>query len=185
MYAIASLLDTTGEQVVLDLWKQFSLRCLLPDGATSLLPHFTWVSAESYPLEPVERILEEIAGDSVLFRARSAGLGVFTGAAPVVYVPLVKDKKLLDLHQEVWERLLPYAESPNIYYDPDRWMPHITLALHDVESDRLGCAVAETAMQPIDFEIVVDHFAVLYQADMQSGIQARVGFANSNQNNGG
>lgn len=180
MYAIASLLDPNGEQVIRNLSRQFELRCGISAGPIKLLPHFTWVSAASYQLETVERILADLASRTALLRVRSAGLGIFTGKSPVVYVPLIKDQPLLEFHQLVWEQLQPYAEGPNTYYNPDRWIPHITLALHDVQSDRLGCAVADVMIQPIEFEIIIDQFAILYQADGNSGIKARFEFAKRN-----
>ncbi len=55
-------------------------------------------------------------------------------------------------------------------------MPHITLALHEVNPNLLGCAVEDIAHQPIDFEVMVDHLSVIYQVDGQSGLQSRFQF---------
>lgn len=176
MYAIASLLNPEPAQRVETLWARFETRCGLIGIKTAPLAHFTWVAAEAYEAEPVQRVLTELASQVQPFRVHTAGLGVFTGSLPVVYISLVKDEKLLALHKLLWERTLPYAITPNLHYDPSSWIPHVTLALHESDAAQLGCAIAEIAFQPIDFEIVVDHFAMLYQFDGHSGAQGRFDF---------
>jgi hypothetical protein len=76
----------------------------------------------------------------------------------------------------LWERIRPHALAPNGYYHPSRWMPHITLAFHEADPDRLGCAVEDIAFQRIEFKIVVDHFAVIYQSEGKAGLHSRSPF---------
>lgn len=176
MYAVASLLDPVSDQLVRDLWNRFEFNCGLTGIKISPLPHFSWMAAEGYQLGPVERILEEEARRLPPFIVRAVGLGMFTGVRPVVYISLVKDETLLRMNMLLWERLRPYAKGLNGYYHPSRWMPHITLAFHEVDPDRLACAVEDIAFQRIDFQILVDHFAVIYQTEGNEGLHSRSPF---------
>lgn len=178
MYAIASLLDPEPAHAVETLWARFEMHCGLVGIKTAPLAHFTWVAAEGYEPTTVQRVLWEIASQVRPFRARTAGLGLFTGPLPVVYISLVKDEKLMALHKLLWERTLPYAITPNSHYDPSSWIPHVTLALHEADAGQLGCAISDIAFQPIELEISVDHFAMLYQFDGHAGAQGRFDFGN-------
>jgi 2'-5' RNA ligase len=185
MYAIASLLDLRSEQIVKELWERFEENCGLVGVKVAPLPHFSWQGADSYQMEPVEETLAEISAQLMPFHVRTAGLGIFTGPLPVVYIPLVKDEQLLNIHKMLWERLRPYAVVPNPYYDPSHWMPHITLAIRELEPERLACAVADIARLRIEFDIVVDHTAIIYQTGGKAGMKSTFKFGDIYQPPGG
>lgn len=172
MYAIASLPDPITEQAIRRLWDRFEQNCGITRATISPLPHFTWMGAEDYALEPLEDVLAEIARQIKPFSVLTSGLGIFTGLLPIVYVALVKDALLLDIQQLIWEKALQYSVDPNPHYQPRRWIPHITLA-HKVDPIRLGCAIGDLAFQPIEHEILVDHFAIIYYLNHQGGIYTR------------
>ena len=176
MYAIASLLDPLSDQTVRSLWAFFERSCGLTGVRTTPLPHFSWQGADAYVIDPVEDTLAHIAEQCAPFVVRTAGLGIFTGKMPVVYIPLVKDEHLLNMHKMVWEAVRPYAIVPNVYYDPAHWVPHITLALREVDPSRLGCAVEEIASKPIELEIMVDNLSLIFQSNGQAGIKNRFTF---------
>ena len=176
MYAIATLLIPPAEQAVRSLWTRFEETCGLAGVRVMPLPHFSWVGADTYQEGPIEQALEQLARCTSPFVVHTAGLGIFTGPQPVVYISLVKDEPLLNLHKLLWEQTLPCAVAPNMYYHPSRWVPHITLALREGDPARLGCAVSDIAFQRIDLEIVVDHFSVIYLNDGNAGQQSRFSF---------
>jgi 2'-5' RNA ligase len=181
MYSIASLLDARSGQAVQSLWEHFEENCGLTGIKFSALPHFSWMGADMFQVEPVEAILHDLSAEIQPFPARASSLGVFPGRMPVVYLGLVKNENLMRIHQTLWERIRPYAIQPNEYYDPENWMPHITLALYDVVPDRLGCAVSSIAFEQIDINLVIDNFAVLYYTDGKAGMKSRFGFRNAYQ----
>ena len=176
MYAIASILDPKTDQDIRRLWEDFEVNCGLTGIKMTPIPHFSWQGADAYQLEPVEEILEELASNMSPFRVHAAGLGVFTGEQPVIYVPIVKNQGLFEIHRALWEAARPFAVVPNLHYDPDRWMPHITLAYRERDPARLGCAFATMISQRLELEIKVDHFAILYQTDGKAGLRNRFAF---------
>jgi hypothetical protein len=171
MYAIASLLDPNANLLVRRLWERFEVSCGLTGIRLTPLPHFSWQGAHEYQLEHIETILSSTARQMSPFVVRTAGLGIFTGRQPVVYLALVKDEQLFNIHKMLWEKIWPYAALPNIYYDPSQWVPHITLANYEVDPGGLGCAVASTAFEEIGFEILIQDFSILFRTDGAAGLQ--------------
>lgn len=176
MYAIASLLDPAPAQIVRSLWERLDIHCGLSGVKAAPLPHFSWSVADEFQIEPVEQILAEMADRMEPFPIQAAGLGIFTGPKPVVYVALVKDDRMMALHRVLAERVRPFAEFSNNYYEPGYWIPHVTLALRETDPGRLGCAVADVAMEKMEFPILVDHLAILYVTNGVAGVKSRYDF---------
>lgn len=176
MFTIASLLDLSSDQAVRGLWERFEAACGLMGVRSAPLPHFSWSAAEAYQIEAVEMALQDLTAQVQPFSVRTAGLGIFTGPRPVVYISLVKNEALLKLHALLWQRTFPFSQGPSLYYSPDQWVPHITLAYNEVESSRLGCAIVDIVMEKIELQFSVDHVAVLYQVDGKAGVKSRFSF---------
>jgi 2'-5' RNA ligase len=179
MYAIASLLDPISDMQVRALWERFELSCGMTGIRVTPVPHLSWLSAEEYQLEPVEMILHQMAEEMSPFILRTAGLGIFTGRQPVVYIVLVKDERLLKMHKHLWELTLPYASRPNLYYNPDQWIPHITLANYELDPGRLGCAVEQMAFEEVGFEILFQDFTLLFRKEGAAGLHSSFKFQSS------
>ena len=69
-------------------------------------PHFSWNIAEEYPPEELKVAAEELAAQIPPFIFETAGIGLFTGPQPVIYIPLVKTAEMVAYHQKIWERVL-------------------------------------------------------------------------------
>ena len=183
MYAIASLLDPSTSEIIQSIWKRFEANCGLTGILAMPIPHISWVGAESFHFPDLERCLQVVADEmQSSIQLHTAGIGIFTGSYPVVYVSVVKDSGLINLHQKIWDCAHPYAVGPNPYYGPTRWMPHITLALRDFDVDRLGCAVADIANQQIEFDFEIDHLAIIHNTPGQEGIHNLFSFQNGEKN---
>ena len=170
MYAIASLLDSSTDQEIRAVWQRIGDHCGLKGIHRIDLPHFSWLGADSYHLTSVGEILEGIAEEMTPFTVRCAGLGIFTGPRPVMYVSLVKDAVLFHWHHMLWEKTRPYAVTPSMLYDPSHWMPHITLAYHEAGSHQFGCALQDIVYTPLNLEFIVHNLSLIYQTGDQDGI---------------
>jgi 2'-5' RNA ligase len=173
MYAIASLLDPNSDAIIRSVWERFEAHCGLTGIRSTPLPHFSWQGAEGYQVEAVETELAKAAETVEPFFVHASGIGLFTGVRPVVYVALAKSQRMLTVHQMLWERINPLAMSPNDYYAPARWIPHITLAFRELDVDRLACAVEVIAFEKIEFEIRVDNLALIYTANGKAGLHCQ------------
>ncbi len=55
-------------------------------------------------------------------------------------------------------------------------MPHITIAYQDLNADNLACAVKNLIFTPVELEILVDQFALLYQNEQDTGVNGSFPF---------
>lgn len=132
MDGIATLLDPISQERVAALWQRLQLRCEFPPLRSYLIPHLTWHVAESYDHEALTRILEDLCGQFEPFFVRTAGLGIFTGERPILFIQVIKDQFLIDFHRRLWEIFTPLAKQPSLHYSPENWMPHVTLFFDDL-----------------------------------------------------
>lgn len=94
----------------------------------TLRPHFSYHVAESYDGERVKERLRVLGQEMGVFRVQTTGLGIFMGGpAPVVYVNVVRDARLAQVHERVYGAVQGLARDANVHYEPMNWVPHITL----------------------------------------------------------
>jgi 2'-5' RNA ligase len=169
MYAVVSLLDEQHYALTEALWRELESECGLTGIALRPLPHFSWHIAAEYDFKQLEAILARMAAGAAPFSVRTTGLGLFTGDAPVIYIQLIKEANLAGFHQALWEQVHPTAIGPSSHYAPEVWVPHITLAYGFENPGELNCAVEKLAFQPFNWEIRVDHLALVCQESGQVG----------------
>jgi 2'-5' RNA ligase len=144
------------------------------------LPHFSWLIADEYNLLSIRPILKEICDATSPFTVMTTGLGIFSGVVPVIYIPVVKNNRLVQLHHLIWEATFSMSRDSSFYYSPEMWLPHITLAHGDVDRENLNCAVSSLAFSDFNWEIPVDHLTLVYQAEGQEGwLRMRFDFGGS------
>src|SRR5690348_10878558 len=95
MDAVVSLLDREHEARIEALWdelaREFGVDALLSRVA---IPHFSYHVAEKYDEPKLEAALRTFAHVHRPFTVRCAGLGIFTGPNPVLYIPIVRNGDL-------------------------------------------------------------------------------------------
>lgn len=165
MNGIASLLDKPATERVESLWQELDTQCGLVGVKITPFPHFSWQVTEGYDSPHLDTSLQDIASQMQPFTIRTAGLGIFSGESPIVYILIVKNEPLMRLHAMLWERMDKIAVHPLPHYAPGQWVPHITLAYNDVRRDNLNCALKILAFQPFDWEIQIDNLVTIAQAE--------------------
>jgi 2'-5' RNA ligase len=110
------------------------------------------------------------------FVVLTAGIGVFTGPMPVLYLALVKTRMMIDIHEMLWREMAPLSNLVNEYYSPPRWVPHITLAIRDITPLNLACAMEGLLSYPFEMEIFVDNLALIYQVGDYDGVKVKYNF---------
>lgn len=167
MQAIVSLLDTLHNTRVEALWNDLASRCGLVGIQMTPLPHFSWQGARAYDVQRLNPILSELTRSTQPFIARTAGLGVFTGPQPVIYVSLIKDETLLRFHSRVWQAVHDTASDLIPYYAPEAWMPHITLAYGDVTPKNAPCVFERLLLEPFQWEFPVDNLSIVQPSEKE------------------
>jgi 2'-5' RNA ligase len=161
MEGLVSLLDAVHDVRVLALWDALEGTLGLRGVRVTPFPHFSYQVAPRYDRSVLVAAAQAIARAAAPFEARAAGVALFTGPAPVLYVPVVRTAPLSALHRQVWEAALPAAVGPQAYYHPDQWVPHITLAFGDLDAARAGEAVRLLAGRAFDWRLRVDNLAFI------------------------
>jgi 2'-5' RNA ligase len=116
------------------------------------------------------------------FRARTAGLGIFTVASPILYIPVVRSPALSDLHREIWCSVKQSVPGPVAhYYQPEEWAPHITLAQGDIDQDKLAEIVRFLSRRNFHWEFNVTNVSIIYDTGREQGLRRRFNFSGSSQ----
>lgn len=173
MLAIASLLDPEADQQTRSMWQMLEDKCGLFGIMAAPYPHFSWFASEDIVWSPARRKLARIARKIKPFKVRTAGLGIFSGPVPVLYVALVKSPELLEIHRAMWKRMEKHLVKPLDYYSPEEWMPHITIAHGDLDPAKISCAVEDFAFESVKFEVAINNISVIYHSDKGVGIKSR------------
>jgi 2'-5' RNA ligase len=159
MEGIVTLLDPEHDALVRGLWLELEAALGLRGVWVTPFPHFSYQVAQRYDQDRLQLAVRALAAAAQPFEARVAGLALFTGPAPVLYLPVVRTAALSAWHQRVWEACLPAAREPLDYYHPDRWVPHITIGFGDLDADRAAEAVRLLAGRAFDWPLKVDNLA--------------------------
>lgn len=142
-------------------------------------PHFSWHLAGEYDYALVCKALDELTASHKQIQVRTSGLGVFTGANPVLFIPIVKTERILDIHAEIWNQMAKIARNENITlnlsnYDPDNWIPHITLAFRDTNTLSIGDMVESLILKDLHWQFDVDNLAIVDKPPGENGRIQRV-----------
>jgi 2'-5' RNA ligase len=160
MHLIISELDPESANTVSNLWYDLRKACGLKAIYDVPRPHVTWFGADYIDVAKITPIMNQIANGEIPFTLRSFGIGVFSGKTPVLYLPIVKTEPLFSFHKKIWNQVHPYSTEASLYYAPDMWVPHITLALKDLNQNNLTCAVNAIAFDPIELVYSIDNIAI-------------------------
>lgn len=163
MYAIISELDNDSSVVVKNLWARLRDACGLRAIYDLPTPHFSWLVAEALDLPSAKAIIADLATHHLMLTSHVFGLGIFSGDRPVLYLPIVKSQAMIDLHNQIWEKLTPLADRVNGYYSPAFWLPHITLAINDLRRENLACALESVAFEPVELTISAANLILVVQ----------------------
>lgn len=161
MAATASLLDDEHSAKVTGLWETLRQELALEGVFISPAPHFSYQTARDFDLDMLERVLADVAANARPLRIRTAGLGVFGGQAPTLYVPVIRSPEMSRLQLALWSAGAMATERPSPEYHPANWIPHITLAQGDLTPELLPRAVGLLNALDLNWDIEVDNLAIV------------------------
>jgi 2'-5' RNA ligase len=180
MDGIVSILDDEHNKQVTEIWAgldgQFGLRGIY----VTPFPHFTYHVAEHYEVAQIDTVLKRFASEHAGFTVKTAGLGVFTGAHPVVYISLVRSPELSQFHKMLWDELGDAGVGVYDHYKPEGWVPHITLAISDVDTVNLPHIMKFLSKRDFYWEIPVHAISLVYSTGTEYGLRARLDYALNN-----
>jgi 2'-5' RNA ligase len=162
MHGIVSLLDDAHYERVEQLWADLAIRFGLRGIYGTPYPHFSYHVAVGYDLTRLEPVLQAVAEATTVFTLNTSGIGMFNGDNPVLYMPVVRTAVLSELHERVWTAVAPHSSGAQDYYSADNWMPHITLAHHDLTPDNLAPIVAWLNQQNLTWQVTINNLSLIF-----------------------
>jgi 2'-5' RNA ligase len=169
MQGIVSLLPEPFYTHVTVLWDELCDQHGLTGVRVTPYPHFSWQIGQNYPPQALEEAMQAIATEISPLPISTAGLGLFTGPAPVLYIPVVKTSALFELHTQIWQRFSQFGQGVNSNYHPNAWMPHITLAHLDLTPANIGSVIGMLSHQNTTWDMIIDNIAYIHQSRDEAG----------------
>lgn len=161
MAATASLLDDEHSTKVIAIWESLKAEFGLKGVSISPAPHFSYQTARDFDLEMLQRVVGDVAANARPLKIQTAGLGVFTGERPTLYLPVVRTPELTKLQLALWSAGAMATSEPSPEYHPAKWIPHITLAQGDLTPEVLPSVVAHVGRSELTWQIEVDNLAII------------------------
>ena len=169
MHGLVSLLPQPYYDKVTSFWETLEEEFGLMGIWVTPFPHFSWTVFDDCSHHDLETLMTEISAQVRPFAIKSSGIGIFSGSSPVVFIPAIKTKELLGIHQEVWDRFSEIGKGISPYYSPESWNPHISLAYQDVDGTNIGPTIKWLAAQNTNWEMTIDNFTYIYEPDGEIG----------------
>jgi 2'-5' RNA ligase len=169
MYSIASLIDSEKENCWSEIEKSCKYSGIVPYNA----PHFSWQTADSYQLSEVRQKISSIVNEIRPFEFSTSGLGIFNNDRKIIFLIVVKNKKLLEIHELLWNTLIPFAINPKFQYAPDNWIPHISINIRNIDEKQFSCSLDELLNMKLDFIFHVNEIGILSLKESIPGIDSK------------
>lgn len=158
---VTSLLPEDAAARVKELWAQLDAELDLRAATISAFPHFSYQVARDYDLDVLQDVVASFAAGARALRVQTAGLGLFTGSAPVLYVPIVRSPELARFHVAVWSAASVAAEKLDQHYHPASWVPHVSLAFGDTTPAKAAAAVELLSERDLSWDLELDNLAIV------------------------
>jgi len=169
MHGLVSLLPSPCYERVESIWDRLAQRCGLTGIRVTPYPHFSWQIADEYGFDRLEAAIQRVAAHTKPFAVKTAGLGIFSGENPVVYLPVARNSRLAQLHNEIWRAANGLGTGVSEHYNNDNWTPHISLAYGDVDRQTLPEVLDELAFESFGWEFEVDNISLIVEPEGQVG----------------
>lgn len=137
-------------------------------------PHISYHVSVEYNADKVKTVMQVFARHTSPFRVRCAGLGVFTGSSPVLYIPVVRSHQLAEFQHELWHQVTKSSGRVEFAYRPARWMPHITLSQHDLTQRALAAIVRKLCVLELNQQVTINNLALIYDTGGKEEVVYRI-----------
>jgi hypothetical protein len=82
------------------------------------------------------------------------------------------------LVEELWQEISTVSSGVQEYYNPDRWMPHITIGFGDISKENLSQIIPFLAERDFNWEFTVNNIARIYDTGTKQELKSRFDIAN-------
>ncbi len=128
IHGLISQLPPPYYQAVHKIWSDLDCKFGVKFVWQNPIPHFSWQIAENFDLKAIVPIMETFSKDHEPFYIETQGLAHFDGEEMVLYVKIMPEKQVIEMHKKLWTLLFAHSKMVSMLYSPKSWIPHITLA---------------------------------------------------------
>lgn len=165
MQGLVSIIPEPFYQQIESIWDELEIKFGLVGFLVSPIPHISWHIAEQYDFDQAEKSILAAIKKITPLHIRTTGIGLFTGIRQVVYIPVVKDCELIEIHRQIWSATQPHSFESNQLYNPDNWVPHITIIHENLTEDNIGPVIKYLAGRSFSWEMKIDQLAFITDAE--------------------
>jgi 2'-5' RNA ligase len=127
-YSVSLWLGEAAEAQIRGIWARLAEAGIGTFAGGLVRPHVTLAHGLELDPNPFVAALRERLSSYPRFDLVFSGLGLFT-EPNVLYLSTRMSEPLWTLHREVYALSVAHGARPSLYYLPDTWTPHCTLAL--------------------------------------------------------
>jgi len=161
---LLSILPQPHYDKVLKIWEDLENRFNIKWVKDNIsIPHLTWNVAEKYNIENFNDVIKKSIKSLDSITIKTQGLGLFSGEKITLYIPLKPTKELLHFHDFLWNLVNVNDTKLNKYYSPANWIPHITLAVEDIDKKNVGQVVSYLSKKKFKFQIKLDSVSIVHR----------------------
>ena len=161
MVAVVSLLDADHtkivNEIIEDLEQTFGIRGV----QITADPHITWLICEVGKLKQLKAYLSHISTQINPIKVNTTGLGIFPGENPVIFVPVIRADGFNQVHATLYEGIRAFSKHTVNFYNPDQWVPHISLALRDTTPELLPAIITHLNKRTYNWQIELNNISIL------------------------
>ena len=132
------------------------------------IPHFSWQIAEIHDNNAIVPLLDSFSKEHKPFYIETQGLAHFDGEETVLFIKIVPEKQVVEMHKKLWELLLSHSQTVSMLYSPKTWTPHITLASQGLTEATMREIKQFLAPEPFLWRMRVDNILLASQSSEDS-----------------
>jgi hypothetical protein len=158
---IITRLPSFFETEIQNVWNDFQHQIGISRIKTTSFPHLTWVIAKHTDEDLVDHQLNIFRKKITPFVFSTNGIGVFTGKRPAVYIQIKPDIRLLAFQNQLYDLFSDHSEGLKKFYAPDRWIPHISVAIEDIDTSNIGRVMEYLLPKSFKHDIRIEYFTLV------------------------
>lgn len=173
MPGVIALLDPAHSAKVEALWDTMAREFAVPRGYSGGIPHITFHLGNHDVDAGADKVVETVARRTPPLVITTAGVGVFGGSPPVLYLAVARTTEVAALAAELSDALGAAGfPSSDPYFAPEKWIPHITIAHRNLTGLDLGPLLAWLVQQPLAWEIALSSLSIARETELSAEILA-------------
>jgi len=170
MHGLVTVLPDPEYSKVTALWQGLADRFDLRGIDVTPYPHFSWNIGSDYDKNALTAAMCEIAAGVAPLKVHTDGIGLFASPRPVLFIRVIRTPQLNDLHRMLWERMQSIASGLSLYYNPDTWQPHISLAYGDLCQNQVDAVrLWLTKQNNFRWEFTANNLSFIYEPNGNVG----------------